>query len=293
LRRSSRLKALEGVEGLASDNVFCDSMCSDETSSGFDSYPEEVSVLKRQRGFRRRHRTVYRSAPASDCYLLKIPDRIRNKFPGLTLPDGIPSPFSPQDTGGSWPHISVPNDSKSCGISCHLVGLPKTNSLQTSSSQDIFKRSSDIITRLSGTVSCPDVPQRFGLTLSKGLPSPPSPSNGDDDQYCSSVGIAGIQPLSTSPVPPASSSLVMCTRKKGTADGNGSTSSDDTWDSHNHHFMKTPRLTDGHLLKGAEPGRGDGHMEDEGLHTSSGNVIVKCCFTLIIRNTQIHCAGRM
>lgn len=257
---------------LASDNAVCDSTCSDETSPSFDSFPEEESMLRRQGGFRRRQRTVFRSAPTSDSCLLNIPDRIRNKFHGLTLQNGIPSPFSPQETSRWWPRdpqVSVSDDSKACDMSCHLVGLPKANTLRTSSHQDIFRPTSNMIGRVN---NCSDMPPKFGLTLSKGIPSPPSPSNGDDDQYCSSVGIAGIQPLSTSPVPPADISLVMCRQKKGTVDEAGSPFSDDTWNSHNHHFVRT--------LKGATPQLGECDVEDERLDSSSGKGAMTLFFTL-------------
>lgn len=287
LRRSTKLiggedkdAALKGVGRgvLASDNAVCDSTCSDETSPSFDLFPEEESMLRRQGGFRRRQRMVFRSAATSDSCLLNIPDRIRDKFPGLTLPNGIPSHFSPQDTSCWWPRdhqVSVSD------VSCHLVGLPEANSLRTSSHQDILRPTSHMIGRLNG---CSDVRPRFGLTLSKGIPSPPSPSNGDDDQYCSSVGIAGIQPLSTSPVPPVDS-VVMCRHKNGTADENGSPFSDDTWNSHNHQLVKTPRFADGQFLKGATPERGECDMEDERLDSFSGKGAVKLCFTL--RNLRL------
>lgn len=291
LRRSSKLiggedkdAALKSVgrRVLASDKAVCDSTCSDEKSLYFDLYPEEESMLRRQGGFRRRQRTVFRSAVTSDSCLLNIPDRIRDKFPGLTLPNGIPSPFSPQDTSSWWPRdhqVSISDNSKSCDMSCHLVGLPEADSLRTSGHQDIFRPTS------SNMIGCSDMRPRFGLTLSKGIPSPPSPSNGDDDQYCSSVGIAGIQPLSTSPVPPADSSVVMCRQKNGTADENSSPFSDDTWNSHNHQFVKMPRFADGQLLKGATPERGECDMEGEQLDSSSGKCAVKLCFTL--RNPRL------
>jgi hypothetical protein len=296
LRRSSKLiggedkdAALKGVGRgvLANDNAACDSTCSDETSSCFDVFPEE-SMFRRQGGFRRRQKAVFRSTATSDSFLLNIPDRIKGKFPGLTLSNGIPSPISPQDASSWWPRnhrISASDDSKSCDRSCHLVGLPKTDSMPTSSYQDIFRpTSSNMIGRVNG---CSDMPPRFGLTLSKGIPSPPSPSNGDDDQYCSSVGIAGVKPLSTSPVPPAGSSVVMYRQKNGTADEHGSPFSDDTWSSHNHQFVKTSRFADGQLLKGTTPERGECDMEDERLDSSSGKDTVKLCFTL--RNRRMIC----
>ncbi|XP_033610256.1 uncharacterized protein LOC111871707 isoform X3 [Cryptotermes secundus] len=296
LRRSSNLIGREdkdaelkgaGRRVLASDNAVCDSTCSDEKSPYFDLYPEEESMLRRQGGFRRRQRSVFRSAVTSDSCLLNIPDRIRDKFPGLTLPNGIPSPFSPQDTSIWWSRdhqVSISDNSKTCDMSCHLVGLPEADSLRTSSHQDIFRpTSSNMIGPVNG---CSDMRPRFGLTLSKGIPSPPSPSNGDDDQYCSSVGIAGIQPLSTSPVPPADNSVVMCRQKKGTTDENSSPFSDDTWNSHNHQFVKMPRFADGQLLKGATPVRGECDMEDEQLDSSSAPPVDPSPMALVERRSR-------
>jgi hypothetical protein len=272
--------SLEGVRDkvLASENVVCDSVFNNEESSSFDLHLdnlEDESMLKRQGGFRRRRRTVFRSITTSDSCLLNIPSGSRNsKFSGLTLPKGIPSPFSPQNTNSWWSnsHTSVSNDVKSCDVSCHIVGLPRTNVMQTSSHHSNCKQSSSIVSRLNGTVSCSDIPEkgpRFGLTLSKGIPSPPSPSNDDDDdQYSSSVGIAGIQPLSSSPVPPTDTTPVIpWTQNMGPADEKGSSSSDDTWNSHN------VRLTDGHVLQGGTAEDSDHHMKEEEQGFCSGKGI--------------------
>jgi hypothetical protein len=102
--------------------------------------------------------------------------------------------------------------------------------------------------------------------LSKGIPSPPSPTNDDDDQYSSSVGMAGVQPLSTSPTPPVDESAVVTWRQK-----RGSSSSDDTWNSHNMHFMKTPRLTSGHVLNAALTQETDSQNKSDETDTSNGN----------------------
>ena len=225
---------------LASDIVVCDSDFGNEASSSFDICPdsrEEDFVLKRQGGFRRRQRTVFRNTTTSDSCLLKIPERSTNKLSGLTLPNGIPSPFSPQDTYSWLPDLTgVSND-----MSCHIVGLPTTDSVQSSSHQAVRGTSLNVVGRLSSAASCCSIPSLFGLTLSKGIPSPPSPTDDDKDQYSSSVGIAGIQPLSSSPVPAAESSNVLTSKQKeGASDEQGTSSSDDTWDSHKLHLTKTP-----------------------------------------------------
>lgn len=288
LRRSS--KALtenyehvspKGVEGEISysENVVCDSVYSNLDSSRFDMNSdslEDESMLKRQGGFRRRQRTVFRSSATSDPCLLNIPiRRSNNKLTGLTLPNGIPSKFSPQDTNTSWTHNQtiISNDIKPRDMSCHIVGLPRTKAVKTSSHHDICNQSSGVLSRLTGTVSCSDIPGRepsFGLTLSKGIPSPPSPSNEDDDQYSSSVGIAGIRPLSSSPVQP----LGPWRQNTPRAEDNGSSSSDDTWNSHN------VRLTDGHVVKGVTVEEADCHMKEDEHVSSSGKDVLRCLWTL-------------
>jgi hypothetical protein len=263
---------------IAVHKVASHSTCRDKASPRPDLYPAEESMLRRQGGFRRRQRKVFRSSATSDSCLLNIPDRMRDNLPGLTLPNGIPSPMSPEDSSSWWlrNHVSVSDDSKCCDTPCHLVGLPKANALHTSSHQDIFRPTSSIIERLNDRLSCLGMPRQFGISLSEGVPSPPSLTTCDDDQYCSSVGIAGIQPLSTSSVPPAdSSSVVACRQKKGTADENCSPTSDDTWDSHNHQLMKAPRVSDRCLLKGATPEKGDRHLD-----FSSGKGALNLCSTL-------------
>jgi hypothetical protein len=77
-------------------------------------------------------------------------------------------------------------------------------------------------------------------------------------------------------------------RKNGTADENGSPSSDDTWNSHNHQFVKTLCFADGRLLKGATPERGECDMEDEQLDSSSGKGAVNPCFTLLTSLALIY-----
>jgi hypothetical protein len=257
------------------------SACPDDASPRLDLYPPEESVLRRQGGFRRRSRKVFRSSTASDSCLLSIPARTRDKLPALTLPNGIPSPLSPGDSS-SWchgNHVGASDDSKCYDASCHPVGLPKTGSLQTSGQQHPLSQTSSVIRGLNSGVSCLYMPPQFGLTLSKGIPSPPSPTNLDDDQYCSSIGIAGIQPLSTSSAPPGGNSVVMCRQKKGTADETVSPSSDDTWNSHNHQLMKAPRHTDRRLLTDATPERGDSHTDVQRPDSSVGKDAAHRCDT--------------
>jgi hypothetical protein len=64
----------------------------------------------------------------------------------------------------------------------------------------------------------------------------------------------------------------MCRQKKGTVDEAGSPFSDDTWNSHNHHFVRT--------LKGATPQLGECDVEDERLDSSSGKGAMTLFFTL-------------
>lgn len=273
------LKAV-GDKICSSKNVACDSIFSNEGSSHFDVHSdrlEDESTLRRQGGFRRRQRAVFRSSAISDSCLLNIPTKsINSKFSGLTLPNGIPSPFSPQDTNNWRPHnnTTASNSSKSYDVSCHVVPLLRNNVVEPSSHHNVCEKSSSIVNRLNGAVSCSDIPAKtpsYGLTLPKGIPSPPSPSNEDDDQYSSSVGIAGIQPLSSSPVPPADSTPVAPWRHKmGPADDNGSPSSDDTWNSHN------VRLTGGHMLKEVVAEEVDCHMKAEAQGSSSGKGIWRC-----------------
>lgn len=250
---------------LASDSVVCDSDFSNEASPCFEVYPdnrEEGFMLKRQGGFRRRQRTVFRTTTTSDSCLLKLPDRRTNKLSGLTLPNGIPSPLSPRDAK-AW----LPDLSSFSNMSCHIVGLPRTDSVQSSSHPAVRERSLSVVGRLNSAVSCFSMPSRFGLTLSKGIPSPPSPTN-DNDQCSSSFGIAGIQPLSSSPVPPAEGrSEFTSKQKEGASEEQGTSSSDDTWNSHKQHLTKTPLLAAGHAehVKNASIGKSTERIEDTWL----------------------------
>ena len=252
LNKSAENSALKGLgDGVfTSENLICDSVFSG-FSLGQDSFDGEESMLRRQGGIRRKQRTAIRNSGTSDSCLFKIPNRTKRPS-GLTLPHGIPSPFSPEDASG-W-FQSVP---------CHTLGLPKVSEVSVSSQNVLCKPSSTIISRLNGTVSCSDIqerPSHFGLTLPEGIPSPPSPTNDDDDQYSSSVGMTGVQPLSSSPA-------VVTWRQK-----RSSSSSDDTWNSHNMHFMKTPRLTAGHVLNMQEA---DSQTKSDGADTSNGKCMVQ------------------
>lgn len=251
-----------GDGALAGDSVLCDSDFSNEVSPGFDVYPdsrEQEFLLKRQGGFRRRQRTEFKSTAASDSCLLKVPQRSTNRLSGLTLSHGIPSPFSPQDTKCWLPDLT----SVSTDMSCHVVGLPRTESVQSSSHQAVHESSLNVVGRLNNALSCFSIPPRFGLTLSKGIPSPPSPTN-DNGQHCPSVGIAGIKPLSSSPVPPAQSSNVFTLKQMGGAgEEQGTSSSDDTWDSHKLHSRKTSVGTEGHV------DQSDCNMKDAGVGKST------------------------
>jgi len=250
---------------LASDSIVCDSDFSNETSPSFEVYPDnrEGVMLRRQGGFRRRQRTVFRTTTTSDSCLLKLPDRRSNKLPGLTLPNGIPSPLSPRDAN-SW----LPDLSSFSNLSCHIVGLPRTDSVQSSSQPAVRGPSVNVVGRWSSAVSCFSMPSRFGLTLSKGIPSPPSPTNDDNDQCSCPLGITGIQPLSSSPVPPAEgSSDITSKRKEGPIEEQGTSSSDDTWNSHKLHLTKTPFLAAGHVehVKNASIGKSTKRREDTWL----------------------------
>jgi hypothetical protein len=249
---------------LANDSVVCDSDFSNEGSPSVDVYPdsrEEEFMLKRRGGFRRRQRTVFGNTTTSDSCLLKIPDRSTNKLSGLTLPNGIPSPFSPQEAKSWLPDLT----SVSKDMSCHIIGLPRTDSIQSSSQQAGREASFNVVGRLSSAVSCFSIASRFGLTLSKGIPSPPSPTDGDKNHYSSSVGIAGIQPLSSSPVPPAGSSSVFTSKHKEEAsEEQGTSSSDDTWDSHKLHLKKTPPVAAGRVEEA------DCNMKNAGIGKNSG-----------------------
>ena len=247
---------------LASDSTVCDSDFSNETSPSFELYPEnrEGVMLRRQGGFRRRQRTVFRTTVTSDSCLLKLPDRRTNKLSGLTLPNGIPSPLSPRDAN-SW----LPDLSGFSNLSGHIVGLPKTDSVKSSSHPAVRGPSVNVVGRWSSAVSCFSMPSRFGLTLSKGIPSPPSPTGDDNDQCSCPLGIAGIQPLSSSPVPPAEGSRdITSKRKEGPSEEQGTSSSDDTWNSHKLHVTKTSFLAAGHVehVKNASIGKSTKSRED-------------------------------
>ena len=250
---------------LASDSVVCDSDFSNEASPSFEVYPDnrEGFMLKRQGGFRRRQRTVFRTTTNSDSCLLKLPDRRTNKLSGLTLPNGIPSPLSPRDAN-SW----LPDLSNFSNMSCHVVGLPRTDSVQSSSHPAVREPSLSVVGRFSSAVSCFSMSSRFGLTLSRGIPSPPSPTNDDNDHCSSSLGIAGIQPLSSSPVPPAEGSSEFTSKQKeGASEEQGTSSSDDTWNSHKLHLKKTPLLAAAHMehVKNASIGKSTERREDTWL----------------------------
>ena len=272
---------------LASDSVVCDSDFSNEASPSFEVYPDsrEAGVmLKRQGGFRRRQRTVFRNTTTSDSCLLKLPDRRANKLSGLTLPNGIPSPLSPRDANRWLPDVS----SFSNDMSCHIVGVPVTDPVQSSSHLAVREASLNVVGRWSSAVSCFSIPSRFGLTLSKGIPSPSSPTNDDNDQCSSSLGIAGIQPLSSSPVPPAEGSSVFTSKQtEGAFEEHGTSSSDDTWDSHKLHLTKTPLVAAGHVeqavfnVKSASVGKRTERGEDtwlKGVWVSVGSdtLLAKC-----------------
>ncbi|KAL1138816.1 hypothetical protein AAG570_008878 [Ranatra chinensis] len=83
-----------------------------------------------------------------------------------------------------------------------------------------------------------------GLTLPEGIPSPPSPG-GDRAGYLEEEEepLAGVEPLLPSPTPRPPHHLT----------SSSSLCSEDTWDSHQMHFLKTPRLTTGHVLHGQQP----------------------------------------
>lgn len=265
---------------LASDSIVCDSDFSNEASPSFDVYPDnrEGFMLRRQGGFRRRQRTVFRTTATSDSCLLKLPDRRTNKLSGLTLPNGIPSPLSPRDAN-CW----LPDLSSFSNLTCHIVGLPRTGSVQSSSHPAVREPSVNVAGRCSSAVSCCSMPSRFGLTLSKGIPSPPSPTNEDNDQCSFPLGIAGIQPLSSSPVPPAEGSSEFTSKQKeGPSEEQGTSSSDDTWNSHKLHLTKKPLLAAGHVehVNNASIGKSTGRREDtwlKGVWVSVRNESARFC----------------
>lgn len=164
----------------------------------------EPSTLKRQKAIRRRLRSV------SDNNL-PLSKRFGKKHPisYLTLPSGVPSPFDANTT-----ETPISTRSKSA---CNLR--------PTSSRKVTFGSLYDIEYSDSGENNSTSF---LGLTLPEGIPSPPSP---DEEE------IPGVRPL-------LSPKAIQARNKRKSEATIASESSEETWDSHRLHFLKTPRLAE-------------------------------------------------
>lgn len=162
---------------------------------------DEPSTLQRQKAIRRRLRSV------SDDNL-PMTKRFAKKHPisYLTLPTGLPSPFE---------ETLTPVSTKSKSVS---------NLCSTSNRKVTFGSLYDIEYSDSGGVASPSF---LGLTLPKGIPSPPSPEEEE---------ILGVRPLLS---PKATQPGV---KRKIESVVNSSECSEETWDSHRLQCLKTPRL---------------------------------------------------
>lgn len=164
----------------------------------------EPSTLKRQKAIRRRLRSV------SDNNL-PLSKRFGKKHPisYLTLPSGVPSPFDINTT-------ETPKNTRSKSVS----------NLRPSSSRKVtFGSLYDIEYSDSGENNSTSF---MGLTLPEGIPSPPSPAEEE---------IPGVRPLVSPKAHPTGN-------KRKSEATIVSESSEETWDSHRLHFLKTPRLAD-------------------------------------------------
>ncbi|XP_054270896.1 uncharacterized protein LOC128991751 [Macrosteles quadrilineatus] len=183
-----------------------------KTSSGCTSIDlDEPSTLKRQKVIRRRR---LRSISDDNLPLCK---RVANRHPisFLTLPKGLPSPF---DTKSNQGIEETPKTTRS----------KSTSQLQLTSPKKVtFGSLYDIEYSDNGD------PSLLGLTLPKGIPSPPSPSEEE---------IPGVRPLDLDMAKAGN-------KRKNDVTTTASDCSEETWDSHRH-YLKTPKLSENLLNDG-------------------------------------------
>ncbi|KAG8323068.1 hypothetical protein J6590_013063 [Homalodisca vitripennis] len=167
---------------------------------------DEPSTLKRQKVIRRRIPRVNNDSLAMSKRLPR-----RHPISYLTLPKGLPSPLD-----GNVENSLQDTPKRSRSVS-HL-GLDSSKKVTFGSLYDI--EYSD-----SGENNSPSF---LGLTLPKGIPSPPSP---DDEE------IPGVRPLEC-PISNAGN------KRKCESGTNASECSEETWDSHGQRYLKTPKLAE-------------------------------------------------
>lgn len=174
-----------------------------QTKSSFTASIDsnEPSTLQRQKAIRRRLRSISDDNLPMTKKLAK-----RHPISYLTLPKGLPSPFE---------ETPVSTKSKSVSNLC----LTSNRKVTFGSLYDIEYSDS------GGTVS----PSFLGLTLPKGIPSPPSPEEEE---------ILGVRPLLSPKVTQPG------VKRKIESAVNSSECSEETWDSHRLQCLKTPRLAD-------------------------------------------------
>lgn len=170
------------------------------------------STLRRQRVIRRR-RLRDGGNNNEGYHMLRTFRRKPHPISCLTLPQGIPSPYeqSPRRQDSS-----------------HSASFVQLNN---SYSDDLL----DDGANFHKNYKFPDL---LGLTLPKGIPSPPSP-----DSCKATEVMPGIRPLQETPndVPKP---RVRWKRKSIPSDVDESHCSEETWDSHQLQYMKTPKMTD-------------------------------------------------
>lgn len=170
---------------------------------------DKPSTLTRQKVIRRRR---LRSVSDENLPLCK---RVADRHPisYLTLPKGLPSPFDIKADQVD----ETPKSTRSKSASqLHLTSPKKVT----------FGSLYDIEYSDNG-----ENPSFLGLTLPKGIPSPPSP--GEEE-------IPGVRPLDFD------NSVQTGNKRKSEVATSASDCSEETWDSHKH-YLKTPRLSENFL----------------------------------------------
>lgn len=173
------------------------------------------STLRRQRVIRRR-RLKDAGNNNEGYHMFRTLHRKSHPISCLTLPQGIPSPYEQSPRKQNSSHS---------GKETSFVQLNNSYSDEPLDDGSNFHKKYKF-------------PNLLGLTLPEGIPSPPSPDSGKAAEV-----MPGIRPLQDTPydVPKP---RVKWKRKSIQSDVDESHCSEDTWDSHQLQYMKTPKMTD-------------------------------------------------